>query len=41
MDALPQDPPINLAVVAIENIAQYHDRQHSLSEEVKASEVRE
>jgi hypothetical protein len=41
MAALPQDPPINLAVVAIENIAQYHDRQHSLSQEVQAHEVRE
>ena len=38
---LPQDPPINLAVVAIENIAQYHDRTHSLSDEVKAHEVRD
>jgi hypothetical protein len=41
MDALPSDPPINLAVVAIENMAQYHDRQHSLSEEVEAHEVRD
>jgi hypothetical protein len=41
MDALPQDPPINLAVVAIENITQYHDRQHSLSQEVQAHEVRD
>ena len=41
MTALPQDPPINLAVVAIENIAQYHDRTHSLSQEVQAHEVRE
>ena len=41
MAALPQDPPINLAVVAIENIAQYHDRTHSLSQEVQAHEVRE
>jgi hypothetical protein len=41
MDALPSDPPINLAVVAIENITQYHDRQHSLSQEVQAHEVRD
>ena len=41
MAALPQDPPINLAVVAIDNIAQYHDRQHSLSQQVQAHEVRE
>ncbi len=39
--ALPQDPPTNLAVVAIENLVQYHDRQHSLSEEVQAHEVRD
>jgi hypothetical protein len=41
MASLPKDPPINLAVVAIENIAQYHDRQHALSQEVQAHEVRE
>jgi hypothetical protein len=41
MAALPSDPPLNLAVVAIENIAQYHDRTHSLSQEVQAHEVRE
>ncbi|MGG6241761.1 hypothetical protein ACQ4N7_24305 [Nodosilinea sp. AN01ver1] len=41
MAALPQDPPTNLAVVAIENLVQYHDRQHSLSEEVQAHEVRD
>jgi hypothetical protein len=38
---LPQDPPINLAIISIENIAQYHDRTHSLSQEVQAHEVRE
>jgi hypothetical protein len=41
MAALPSDPPINLAVIAIENIAQYHDRTHSLSDEVKANEIRD
>ena len=41
MAALPQDPPTNLAVVAIQNLVQYHDRQHSLSEEVQAHEVRD
>jgi hypothetical protein len=40
LPSVPQDPPINLAVVAIENLAQYHDRTHSLSEEVKAHEIR-
>jgi hypothetical protein len=40
LPSVPQDPPINLAVVAIENLALYHDRTHSLSEEVKAHEIR-
>ena len=40
LPSVPQDPPINLAVVAIENLALYHDRSHSLSEEVKAHEIR-
>jgi hypothetical protein len=40
LPSVPQDPPINLAVVAIENLALYHDRTHALSEEVKAHEVR-
>ncbi|MBD2428419.1 hypothetical protein [Phormidium sp. FACHB-1136] len=40
LPSVPQDPPINLAVVAIENITQFHDRTHSLSQEVQAHEVR-
>ncbi|QQE67463.1 hypothetical protein GFS31_41760 (plasmid) [Leptolyngbya sp. BL0902] len=40
LPALPQDPPMNLAVIAIENIAQHHERLHSLSQEVKAHEIR-
>jgi hypothetical protein len=41
LPSVPQDPAINLAVVAIENLALYHDRTHSLSEEVKAHEIRQ
>ena len=40
LPSVPTDPPINLAVIAIENLAQYHDRTHALSEEVKAHEIR-
>ena len=40
LPSVPQDPPINLAVVAIENLALYHDRTHALSQEVKAHDVR-
>jgi hypothetical protein len=41
LPSVPQDPALNLAVVAIENLALYHDRTHSLSEEVKAHEIRD
>ncbi|MBD2429214.1 hypothetical protein [Phormidium sp. FACHB-1136] len=41
LPSVPTDPPINLAVIAIENLAQYHDRTHALSEEVKAHEIRD